>query len=163
MSGTSSKAGASLNIQGIGSVALKSSISGMQNIFTLSKALHCPDVSANLISISRLDKEGWFVTFGRGQATFMDYNCTPQFTATMVNDLYAINGTLLRNEEYTTLTTRSLEVAVLIETWHMRFVHLGIDHINELQRQTLVDGLNIAKAECAGGKCEPCILGNQKR
>ncbi len=52
-SGTSSKAGASLNIQGIGSIALKSSISGVQNIFTLSKALHCPDVSANLISISR--------------------------------------------------------------------------------------------------------------
>ncbi len=45
----------------------------------------------------------------------------------------------------------------------MRFTHLGIDRINELQRWTLVDGLNIAKAERAGGKCEPCILGNQKR
>ncbi len=43
---------------------------------------------------------------------FMDHNRTPQFTATMVNDLYAINGTLLCNEEYTALTTRSLEVAV---------------------------------------------------
>ncbi len=73
-SGTSSKAGASLNIQGIGSIALKSSISGMQNVFTLSKALHCLDISANLISISMLDKEEWFVTFGGGQATFMDCN-----------------------------------------------------------------------------------------
>lgn len=27
----------------------------------------------------------------------------------------------------------------------------------------MVDGLNIKHGECAGGKCEPCILGNQKR
>ncbi len=52
MSGTSSKAGASLNIHGIGTVALKLSILGVQNVFMLSKTLHCPDVSANLISIS---------------------------------------------------------------------------------------------------------------
>ncbi|KAK0243876.1 hypothetical protein EDD85DRAFT_945197 [Armillaria nabsnona] len=51
-SGTSSKAGASLNIHGIGTVVLKSSVLGVQNVFMLSKALHCPDVSANLISIS---------------------------------------------------------------------------------------------------------------
>ncbi len=63
-SGSSSKAGASLNIQGVGTVALKSLVADSQNIFTLSKALHCPDISANLISISRLDKEGWFITFG---------------------------------------------------------------------------------------------------
>ncbi|KAK0232338.1 hypothetical protein EDD85DRAFT_732314, partial [Armillaria nabsnona] len=54
MSGSSLKAGASLNIQGIGTVALKSSVTGSQNVFTLSKALHCPDVLVNLISISRL-------------------------------------------------------------------------------------------------------------
>ncbi|SJL14141.1 uncharacterized protein ARMOST_17596 [Armillaria ostoyae] len=161
--GTSSKAGAALNIQGIGTVALKSTVSGIQNVFTLSKALHCPDVSTNLISISRLDKEGWFVTFGGGQATFVDQKGTPQFTATLVNDLYAINGTLLRSEEYTALAARSLEAAVPIETWHMRFAHLGVDRITELEKRTLVDGLNIAKAERAGGKCEPCILGNQKR
>ncbi len=64
-SGTSSKAGMSLKIHGVGTVALKSSILGIQNMFTLS-------ISANLISISRLDKEGWFVTFGGGQATFVD-------------------------------------------------------------------------------------------
>ncbi len=45
----------------------------------------------------------------------------------------------------------------------MHFAHLGIDQINKLQRQALVDGLSIAKAECAGSKCGPCILGNQKR
>lgn len=62
MSESSSKAGASLNIQGVSTVALKSSVADSQNIFMLSKALHCPNISANLISISRLDKEGWFIT-----------------------------------------------------------------------------------------------------
>ncbi len=50
-----------------------------------------------------------------------------------------------------------------METWHMRFAHLGISRITELQKRALVDGLNIKDGECAGGKCEPCILGNQKR
>ncbi len=162
-SGSSSKAGASLNIQGIGTIALKLSIAGSQNIFTLSKALHCPDISANLISVSRLDKEGWFITFGGNQAMFMDQNQVLQFTAKMINDLYAINGTLLRSKEYTALAARSLEAAVPMETWHMRFAHLGISQITELEKRALVDGLNIKDGEHAGGKCEPCILGNQKR
>ncbi len=48
-SGTSSKAGASLKIHGVGTVALKSSVLGVQNVFTLQQSSHCPDVSANLI------------------------------------------------------------------------------------------------------------------
>ncbi len=163
MSGTSSKAGASLKIHGVGTVALKSSVLGVQNVFTLSKALHCPDVSANLISISRLDKEGWFVTFGGGQVTFVDQKGNPQFTATLINDLYTINGSLIHSEEYTALTARSLEAAIPMETWHMRFAHLGVNRINELQRGTMVDGLNIRKTGDTSGRCEPCILGNQKR
>ncbi|PBK76313.1 hypothetical protein ARMSODRAFT_864124, partial [Armillaria solidipes] len=86
--GTLSKAGAALKIQGISTVALKSTVEGIQNVFTLSKALHCPDISANLISISRLNKEGWFITFRDSQATFVDQKGKPQFTATLINDLY---------------------------------------------------------------------------
>ncbi len=157
--GTLSKAGTALNIQGIGTVALKSTVSGSQNIFTLSKALHCPDISTNLISISRLDKEGWFVTFRGSQATFIDQKGTPQFTVTLVNNLYMINGTLLRSEEYTALAVRSLEAAVPIKTWHMRFMHLGVDRITELEKRTLVDGLNIAKAERAGGSVSHAFWG----
>ncbi len=73
------------------------------------------------------------MTFGGGQATFVDQKGNPQFTATLINDLYAINGSLIRSEEYTALTARSLEAAVPMETWHMRFAHLGIDRINKLQ------------------------------
>ncbi len=40
---------------------------------------------------------------------------------------------------------------------------MGISQITELQKRALVDGLNIKDGERAGGKCEPCILGNQKR
>ncbi len=35
--------------------------------------------------------------------------------------------------------------------------------MTELQKRALVDGLNIKDGEHAGGKCKPCILGNQKR
>lgn len=39
----------------------------------------------------------------------------------------------------------------------------GIDRINTLVNGKLVDGLNVKKGEHLGGRCEPCILGNQKR
>lgn len=112
--GTSLKAGAVLNIQGFSTVALESTVSDVQNVFTLSKALHCSDVSANLISISGLNKEGWFITFGGSQATFVNQKSTSQFTITLVNDLYAINETLLCREEYTALAARSMDVAMPI-------------------------------------------------
>ncbi len=108
-SGTSSKVGALLNVLGTGTVAMKPI--GSESIITFSRTLHCPDMSANLLSISQLDKEGWSVTFSRGKASFADQNGNPQFTATMSNDLYAINGTLIHGEEYTALSTRSLEAS----------------------------------------------------
>ncbi len=67
----------------------------------------------------------------------MDQRGVPQFTETLVNDLYAINGSLLCSEEYTALAVRSLEAAVPIETWHMCFAHLGINQINELEKRTM--------------------------
>ncbi len=73
------------------------------------------DVSANLLSISRLDKEGWKVTFGGGKADFVDPGGKAQFTASMFNDLYKIDCELMRGDEYTALAARSLEHSVLMK------------------------------------------------
>ncbi len=115
-SGSSSKVGAALKVLGTGTVAVKTTIGGTEKIITFSKMLHCPDVSANLLSISRLDKEGWKVTFGEGKADFVDPNGKAQFTASMFNDLYMIDCTLIRGEEYTALAAKSLEISAPIET-----------------------------------------------
>ncbi len=81
----------------------------------------------------------------------------------MFNDLYKIDCELMRGDEYTALAARSLEHSVPIETWHMQFAHFGVDRIKALSKGALVDGLNIKHEQQAPGKCEPCILGNQKR
>ncbi len=45
----------------------------------------------------------------------------------------------------------------------MCFIHHRIDRIKALVNRNLVDGLNIKSGPDLPGKCEPCILGNQKR
>ncbi|KAK0244715.1 hypothetical protein EDD85DRAFT_759255, partial [Armillaria nabsnona] len=45
----------------------------------------------------------------------------------------------------------------------MWFVHHGIDRIKTLMHKNLVDGLNVEAGPDLPGKCEPCIIGNQKR
>ncbi len=114
--GGSSKAGVNLNIAGIGTVAFETN---RRNVIMLEKALHCPDISANLISVSHLDKDGWSVTYGKGMVSFVAPDGEEKFTGELNGDLYAINGTLLHAEKHQALTARSMDVAVPMEIWHM--------------------------------------------
>ncbi len=91
------KMGVTFKVKGTGTVAIKTSMNGMDSVVKLERALHCPDISANLISVSRLDKDGWKVVYGGQKVTFIDPNGTPQFDGELVGDLYAINGTLIHH------------------------------------------------------------------
>ena len=116
------------------------------------------DVTANLISISRMDQMGWDVIFGKGQVRFFKDKCEI-FTGTLKNGLYLITGSLISNIP-TALTARSLSSPVDITTWHRRFAHFGTSRISDASG--LVNGLNVVKKDVPG-QCEDCIIGNQKR
>ncbi len=158
--GGSSKAGVNLNIAGIGTVAFEMD---KRNIIMLEKALHCPDILANLVSVSCLDKDGWSVMYRKGRVSFVAPDGEEIFTGELSGDLYTINGTLLHAEKHQALTARSMDVAVPMEIWHMCFVHHGINRIKALVHGNLVDGINVKAGPDLPGKCEPCIIGNQKR
>ncbi|SJL12629.1 uncharacterized protein ARMOST_16058 [Armillaria ostoyae] len=64
IAGGLSKDGVMFKVEGTGTVAIKTSMNGMDSVVKLERALHCPDISANLISVSRLDKDGWKVVYG---------------------------------------------------------------------------------------------------
>ncbi|KAK0244464.1 hypothetical protein EDD85DRAFT_759783, partial [Armillaria nabsnona] len=136
-SGSSLKVGATLKVLGNGTVTVKTTIEGTEKIITFSKTLHCPDISANLLSISQLDKEGWKVTFGEGKADFMDPNGKAQFTASMFNDLYMIDCTLIRGEEYSTIM---IPLLLLYTTNHYACF------LQSLQLMDLISGLSILLA-----------------
>ena len=66
MVGQSSKVGANFSVLGIGNIDICVVRDNKEHPLTFTDALHAPDVSANLISISRMDLNGWDVVFGNG-------------------------------------------------------------------------------------------------
>src|SRR5271155_55858 len=156
--GQSSKEGASFTVLGVGTVQVKVVHNGLEQTLSFSNALHAPDVTANLISVSRMDLEGWDVVFGGKRARFFK-DKKEIFGGILKNGLYLIGGSFLSSIP-TSLTARSLRSPGDIALWHRRFAHFGVSRIAEASK--LVNGLEITSKDVIG-KCEDCIIGNQKR
>jgi hypothetical protein len=62
--GQSSKSGASFSVLGFGNVEISIVNNDTRHTLLLKDALHAPDVTANLISISKMDIAGWDAVFG---------------------------------------------------------------------------------------------------
>ncbi|KAJ7023914.1 hypothetical protein C8F04DRAFT_886166, partial [Mycena alexandri] len=54
-------------------------------------AIHTPDVTANLISISKLDERGYSVEYGRGKAIFKKPDGLPFMEAHLSNGMYLLD------------------------------------------------------------------------
>ncbi|GLB45342.1 hypothetical protein LshimejAT787_2200050 [Lyophyllum shimeji] len=156
--GQSSKESANFSVIGVGNVEVRVLHKNVEHTLQFRDSLHAPDVTANLLSISKMDLAGWDIVFG-GQKVRFFKNKMEVFAGTLKNGLYFINGSITTNIP-TALTARSLRSPVDISTWHRRFAHFGTARIVEASK--LVDGLEITKEKVVG-QCEDCIVGNQKR
>jgi hypothetical protein len=156
--GQSSKEGTNFTVLGMGTVQMKVVYNGLEQTLTFRDALHAPDVTANLISISRLDLAGWDIVFG-GRKTRFFKDKKEIFRGILKNGLYLVGGSFISNIP-TALTARSLRSPGDIALWHHRFGHFGIGRIVEASKH--VNGLEITSKDIIG-KCEDCIIGNQKR
>ena len=81
------------------------------------------------------------------------------FSGILKNGLYLIGGSFITSIP-TALTAWSLQSPGDITLWHRRFGHFGIGKIVEASK--LVSGLEITIQDVIG-RCEDCIIGNQKR
>ncbi|KAJ4000052.1 hypothetical protein F5050DRAFT_1709234 [Lentinula boryana] len=80
-------------------------------------ALHIPDVSYNLVSISKMDVLGYEVLFGRGIAKFFSPSGIHFLTGYGSEGLYQLNE---KKEKMQALTVKSQSLyrPVNIRTWH---------------------------------------------
>ncbi len=98
------KLGANFSVLGVGDVEINVVHDQKEHKLTFKDSLHGPDVTANLISISRMDQMGWDIVFGKGQVRFFKDKCEI-FTGQLKNGLYLITGSLISNIP-TALTAR---------------------------------------------------------
>jgi hypothetical protein len=131
---------------------------GKTNTVTFKEVNHAPEMIANLISSSRLDKGDTSLVQKNGQTTvFSNEQTVFQAVKTQIG-LYKINGIVKRSNE---------SGAALISTsktslWHRRMGHLGFDNLKRLANEDLVHGeIKLdGKEEMV---CETCAMGKQTR
>jgi hypothetical protein len=135
----------------------------LRTTITFTHAVHTPDLIANLISISKLDKAKCWALFGGGGVTFYDIHEGQERTlmrGTGSNGMYLLH---VEPRAPTThaLTAQSLNKPTNLEVWHRRFKHAGVRSIVDMAKRGLVDGLKIMGNVKLEGKCEDCIYGKQ--
>jgi hypothetical protein len=148
----------------VGEVRRTFTFNGRRTHLTFKAAVHTPDLSANLISISKFDDLGFYTTFGGGKVVFLDTTKNVMMEGRRVGGMYLLNmGTSPVaagiNNNTVAMSARSHEKPVGLDTWHRRLGHAGISAIRDMSRKDLVEGLSITGDMNVPGKCEDCILG----
>ncbi|KAG6838355.1 hypothetical protein C0991_012361, partial [Blastosporella zonata] len=59
----------------------------------------------------------------------------------------------------TVMAAQSLNVPVILDTWHRRLGHAGVTAIRNMAKKDLVDGLVIKGDLDVEGLCEDCVYG----
>jgi len=162
--GCTANKGGTFRILGVGEVKHSIIVNGQCTHLIFKSAIHTPDLSANLISISKFDDLGYFTTFGGGKVVFTDGEKHIIIEGRRTGGMYLLDmGNPLINVMGqggpVAMSARSHEKPVGLDTWHRRLGHAGMSTIKEMLRKELVDGLTIEEDGNAPGKCEDCILG----
>ncbi|KAG9221993.1 hypothetical protein CCMSSC00406_0009201 [Pleurotus cornucopiae] len=155
--GSGSKKGSKFTIVGRGRATKTFIVNGEERTITFD-ALHTPDVTSDLISVSKLDGKGLSILFSKGTAHVYDGKEKLILTATKRSGLYVFDV----KDPPAANVARSLEKPVNMDTWHRRYGHAGIDRIRESFNKSLVDGGRVEGAS-SEEKCVPCVHGKGTR
>ena len=118
-----------------------------------------PDLSYNLLSVSKAAKAGKVVKFTETGCEILDSNKKVIAVATRVESLYHLNCQA-HNEQTNAAVNKSKETKE--DTWHRRYGHLGVRNLQKLAKEKLVDDFdfNVSRETTF---CESCVEGKHHR
>jgi len=109
-------------ILGVGEVRCTFTYNGCHTHLTFKAAVHAPDLSANLISISKFDDLGFYTTFGGRKVIFLDATKQVMMEGHWVGGMYLLDmmGTppTATGPGTVVMSARSHEKPIGINTWH---------------------------------------------
>lgn len=144
--------GKTASIHGIGKIVLNHDM-GVSN---LTKTLHVPELSTNLLSISKVTDNGYDVLFQKDKAQILTRNGEVILEANRENDLYFV-----KTKEESTKLTKSNENNNMM-SWHKKLAHMNENDMKIAQRNDILQGLSFDKNESVKD-CETCIKGKMSR
>ena len=119
----------------------------------LLETLHVPELSFNLVSVSKVAERGRVVRFVETGCEIVDDRGRVLATATKCESLFLLD---CRTSEQMTVAK------VLIDVWHRRYGHLNGQSLKQLSSNGLVDGFDHDGLKEVSF-CESCMPGKQHR
>ncbi|KAK3035140.1 hypothetical protein RJ639_032813 [Escallonia herrerae] len=136
------------SIVGKGKVEIKLSNGGT---LVLKDVRHIPELQKNLISVSGLDREGYFVPFGEKQWKVTKGSMVVA-RGERVGTLYTLSGT--HNHSISLAFTENQRTTL----WHHRLGHLSESGMKILHSKKALPGMKNIQLDF----CEGCVYGKQK-
>jgi transposase InsO family protein len=136
-------------IVGIGDVCLEM-INGMKLV--LRDVKHIPDIRLNLISVGKLDDDGYCSTFHNGQWK-LTRGAMVVTRAHKFSTLYMLQAKLSKG------IINAMDDESSTELWHKRLAHVSEKGLEILAKKNLLSGMKSAPLK----KCTHCLAGKQNR
>ena len=149
--------GHTVEATGVGVVALEMTTTKRSN---LQDVLYVPDLSFNLLSVSKAAKSGKTVEFSEAGCEIVDVNRKLIATGTRVGSLYYLN--CRKNGQRMNAAAEKESRDTKESIWHRRYGHLGAQSLKKLAKEDMVDGLDLGMTKKADF-CEPCAEGKLHR
>lgn len=119
--------------------------------------LHVPELSANLLSISKIVKSGNRVTFDKDGCSIYNGSNVRLALLKETDGVYR-----LRSEKIECLLSPGSSTTVSAIDWHRRLGHINYSDLCKM-RDGIVDGVKFADGETSLRNCEACQKGKQSR
>ncbi len=124
---------------------------------TLKEVLYCPDLTDNLLSISKLTDENLKVTFTHEGWQAVDNNTNTVLSGPKINNMFILEveedcakmARMEANQDNPSIKSNT-------QIWHERLGHLHLAGLQKLQRIQAVDGMNI-DMDLKVLDCETCL------
>ena len=150
--------GYTVEATGRGTVALEvTSMDGQASRCKLHEVLYVPDLSYDLISVSKKAKAWKMIDFSETGCQILDPNRKLIAVATRVGSLYYLNSQT--DHQANAAKNRSPETKE--DIWHRRYGHLGLQNLKKLAKKELADGIdyNVSREI---RYCESCVEGRHR-
>ncbi|KAL7278428.1 hypothetical protein ACG7TL_007425 [Trametes sanguinea] len=165
MTGNAAKRGSTFEIAGIGDVSFIIRAEGRAVQILLRDVLHAPDLSANLVSVARIDRGGYRIEISEGRMLVYEKGSpslcfTGQRTA---SDLYKIDiAQVLVDDETGSPQALATTAKADLATWHRRLGHPREQTVRDMVRTNAVKGIELV-GKPPVGRCTDCLQGKHFR
>jgi len=116
----------------------------------LKEVLVVPGFTQNLLSTSKLDRDGYDTLFSKGKV-YIGKNFIPKDVC--------VTGNLKNGSYYVTIPKSAASSAASIKEWHLKLNHLNSNHLKKLGAAGMipVDSSDLLSS------CESCLIGKAKK